>query len=258
MKSYKRIPFLVFVVPVFAVIAATATLHETSQKKSTPTSEIEVDEEQWPLANFDAPELVEPEKRAKRRARSARFDQNYYVREPAPPESGVIYETIIINDWEVGLSALPADRSDVVVIGEITDAQAHLSNDKTGVYSEFTVRIGEVLKNDEYSQLSIGSSVTAERQGGRVRFPSHRILPVRVQGQGMPRTKGRYVLFLKRLSPGESYHILTGYELCAGRVFALDGVKNSGGSKWKFDTYEGSDEINFIKNVRQTIANISL
>jgi hypothetical protein len=42
--------------------------------------------------------------------------------------------------------ALPTHISNAVVIGEVTDAKAYLSEDRTSVYSEFTIRVGEVLK----------------------------------------------------------------------------------------------------------------
>lgn len=38
-------------------------------------------------------------------------------------------------------TSLPAIESDAVVIGEVTDAHAYLSNDRTSVYSEFELRI---------------------------------------------------------------------------------------------------------------------
>jgi hypothetical protein len=143
-----------------------------------------------------------------------------------------------------------------VLIGEVAEARAFLSNDKSGVYSEFVIRVNEILKITPPSHAVIGESITAERLGGRVKFRSGKVLPVQVMGQGMPRVGGRYVLFLKRTAEEKSYQLLTAYELDAGRVSALDGAKPAGGgSPWKFDKFEGWDEAVFLKTVREAINN---
>ncbi|MCA1634504.1 MAG: hypothetical protein LC802_12625 [Acidobacteria bacterium] len=213
----------------------------------------EVDLEQLPVADYTALEHTDAEKRAKRRAKNARYDKEDRVREPED-SPGVTYLTEITNDWEAGLPALPADRSDAIVLGQVIDAQAYLSNDKSGVYSEFSIRVDDILKNDVHSPVASGDLITAERLGGRVRFPSGRVLPVRVSGQGMPRKGRRYVLFLKGLKLEHHYLIVTGYELLAGCVSPLDGVKAvGGGSPWKFDAYEGWDERTFLSVIQKEI-----
>jgi hypothetical protein len=256
----RGIPILLVVVVAALIIVMRTSPHGQSGIKSDSRAQgkgVEVDKEQWPVTDYGAPELKDSEKRAIRRAKNARHDEERNVREPED-RPGVVYETNIINDWEVGLPALPAYQSDAVIVGEVLDAQAYLSNDKTGVYSEFTVRISDVLKNDQWSHLSEGSSVVAERVGGRVRFPSGKILPVRVSGQGMPRAGRQYVFFLRRLDKEQTYSLLTGYELSAGKVSPLDGQKpNGGGSPWKFDKYENWERGAFLDAVRDAIANPS-
>src|SRR5213075_2263983 len=69
------------------------------------------------------------------------------------------------------ISDLPATESNIVVVGQVVDTKAYLSPDKTGVYSEFTVQIEELLKNDSRSTLYSGATLVAERPGGRVRLP---------------------------------------------------------------------------------------
>lgn len=64
------------------------------------------------------------------------------------------------------------------------------------------------------------------------------------------------MLFPKRTDEEKNYHLLTAYELKAGRVSALDGAKPSGdGSPWKFDKFEGWDEAAFLKAVREALVN---
>ncbi len=256
MFKYVKTTLLVACMAASVVVAAARFGDQGSQNpKPHPSAPTQIDEEQWPVTDYAAAEPTDPEKRAKRRARGVRHDNANRVREPGN-EPGVVYKTAVINDWEVGLPTLPAQQSDAVVVGEVASAQAFLSNDKSGVYSEFDIRVGEVLKNDLVSPINGGESITAERLGGRVRFPSGRMLPVVVVGQGMPRAGRKYLLFLKRLSAEGDYHILTGYELRGGRISPLDGAKPAGGgSPWKFDAYEGWEDAAFLKAVRDALAN---
>lgn len=236
-----------------AVGAAGFGNQDNQPARPVQPTKIGVDDEQWPLTDYESAGPADPETRKRRRARGARHDNEDMVREPGD-EPGILYRTVIINDWEVGLPALPAKGSDAVLVGEVADAQAHLSNDRTGVYSEFDVRVGEVLKNDPAAPVQSGGLITAERFGGRVKFPSNRVLPVVIHGQGMPRVGRKYLLFLKRVGAEGEYLLLTGYELRGGRVSPIDGVKSTGGgSPWQFDRYEGWEEAAFLRAVREAL-----
>jgi hypothetical protein len=257
MKQHRVPILLVVVVATLIIVLRTSPRGHGSASAQLPVrGRVEVDKEQWPMTDYNAPEPGDPVKRDKRRTRNARHDKEGTVHEPEKMP-GISYETTLYSDWEVGLPALPAYRSDAVVIGEVLEAGAYLSNDKTGVYSEFTIKVSDILKNDS-SHLTQGSSLVAERLGGRVRFPSGEILPVQIVGQGMPRAGFRYVFFLKRVDQGQAYDILTAYELRAGKVSPLDGAKTRGGGHpWEFDKYENWDEGKFIDAVRAEIANPS-
>lgn len=86
--------------------------------------------------------------------------------------------------WWVGLPALPVEQSDAVVIGEVERAQAHLSTDKTGIYSEFTIRLEDVLKGRSEEAVP-GVTVIAERFGGGGEIPKREdsVLPARTSGR---------------------------------------------------------------------------
>jgi hypothetical protein len=253
----RKVLILLVVIAVFTVVLRTSPRGQRSvPPQPLPQGKVEVDKEQWPMTDYNAPEPGDPVKRDKRRARNAHHDKEETVREP-DMRPGHASETTMTTDWEVRLPELPAYQSDAVIVGEVLDAGAYLSNDKTGVYSEFTIKIADVLKSDS-SHLTQGSSLVAERLGGRVRFPSGGILPVTVRGQGMPRVGRRYVFFLKRIDQGQAYDILTGYELRAGKVSPLDGRRATGGGHpWAFDKYEGWDEGAFMDAVCIEIANPS-
>lgn len=257
MFKHGKAPLLIACITASVAIAAAAGFGGQDSQPAKPAQPtiIKVDDEQWPLADYESAGPADPEKRERRRARGARHDNADRVREPGS-KPGVIYRTVVINDWEVGLPALPAQQSDAVIVGEVAAAQAYLSNDKSGVYSEFDVRVGDILQNDPASPINGGESITAERLGGRVKFPSNRVLPVVAHGQGMPRVGRKYLLFLKRIGAEGEYLILTGYELRGGRVSPIDGVKPAGGgSPWQFDRYEGWEEVAFLKAVQEALTN---
>lgn len=263
MRVNKRTMTLVLVVLVGSVVTAAAALRYQDEGGVRSKNEEKVKEflSTLPIGDYDAPEPSDPEKRAKRRAKSQRYnDPN--ARKIDPSDAPVIGAAKY--DWEWGLaSTLPAAQSSTVIIGTVLDAQAYLSEDKNSVYSEFTVRVEEVLKNDPDEPISVGDSIVAERSGGRVRLRSGRISSFYVTGQNPPRGGRRYVFFLgfnrydadnrSLASPRDlSRHILTGYELRGGRVFALDGA---GGKN--FQKHEGKDETTFLNETRYSIANPS-
>jgi hypothetical protein len=142
-------------------------------------------------------------------------------------------------------------KSSAVIIGDITEAQAYLSEDGTNIYSEFVVQVQQILKND--NQVSIGNSIVVERSGGRVRLPSGKIVTARTIDQDLPRIGKRYVLFLTHEFSGvntETLNILTGYEVRDGQVFPLDKL----GPKHPISAYSGVDKLVFLDDLAKALA----
>lgn len=252
MKHNTKTLLLFFVIVAIAAATTIATIRGQNQTSPTGNQQPKnaLDESQWPIADYNAPEPHDPRDRALRKLRSKRYDGGGFVQESASEE-----ETTVINGIEY--PALPVADSDVVVLGEVLAGQAHLSNDKRAVYSEFAVRIDEVLQN-KCAPLAPGNSITAERAGGRVRFPSSRIKKYRAEGQGMPRVGRQYVLFLKYNADRENYGIVTAYELRGEKVFPVDGSgADTSSRKWSFDIYRGALKERFLNDVREAIANPS-
>jgi hypothetical protein len=161
-----------------------------------------------------------------------------------------------ISDWDLRLPALPVKLGAAVIIGEVTDAQAHFSDDQTDVYSEFSVQVSEVLKNDEKTALAAGTSVIVERSGGRVRFPSGKVMVSASNNQDLPRIGKRYLFFLTHEGPDahiyEDFLILTGYELREGRVFPLDKAGRG------YTAYKGSSETLLVNDLAVALGDTSL
>jgi len=171
------------------------------------------------------------------------------------PRSPAITENmdqILLNsDWELRLPALPIAKSVAVVIGEVTNAQAHFSEDESRIYSEFKFRVDEVLKNLEQP---FSDSIVVERLGGRAKFPSGKVVVSSVAHQDLPQVGKRYILFLTHEYAGDDdYTILTGYELRNGLVFPLD----KPGTGHPILSYNGVAETTLRNDLVVALTNIS-
>lgn len=179
----------------------------------------------------------------KRKQKNKRFNNALAESIEANPTSE---ETNIASEGLV--SDMPTDLSDLIVEGQVKESGAFLSEDKTGIYSEFTVHVSDVIKSSV--PVNKGDLITTERFGGRVRFASGQIARYRVAGQGAPAKGSKYLFFLKRRADG-GYLILTAYEMRGNKVLALDGprsnVKGKGSSL--FDKHNGQDAHEFRKEV---------
>jgi hypothetical protein len=206
------------------IILVSAILVLRAQKKESPSQahaspsaqEQDIKEyvKQFPIAEVSAPPPANLEERARRDAIGKKYDDA-----PVPINE---HSNLIASNTHLAPAAFPVEKSQIVIIGEVVDARAYLSSDKTGVYSEFNIRVDEVLKDDSDLKLVAGSSVIADRIGGRVKYPSGHITLSYVNNQGMPIQGQRYVLFLTREEQQVNFEILTGYQLKGDRVGLLD------------------------------------
>jgi hypothetical protein len=264
MRNNKKTMLLLFSVLALALTTSVVSLRGQNESHQSRLKEKKNQEflNKLPVVNYEAPEPSDPEERARRRAKSKKYnhpggsaEQNRFFNAETAAKH---------NDWEWGLeSTLPGGQSSAVIVGRVVDAQAYLSEDKANVYSEFTVRVEEILKNDKDEPITVGDAVEVERLGGRVRLPSGRISSLYVTGENPPQVGGRYVFFLgynRRDTSGTSLtsprdmnrHILTAYELREGRVSPLD---RAGGINFK--VHEGKEEIPFLDEVRRSIPSSS-
>lgn len=243
---------LLFALTAVLAVTAFATLQNKHSNSPATQQRVKDDESYGPIAEYTAKgnnsTAHGTKNNTQRKLKNKRYDKVFLVPSNVSESDG---DSNLVNDWEVGLPALPVSQSDAVIVGEVTDAQAFLSESGTGLYSEFGVKVGDVLKNSGTGYLSGGSTVTAQRIGGRLKFPSGKVQRYEIYGQNMPKVGRRYVLFLKQNEEGNDYRIVTGYELRAGHVIPLDKLHN----KDQFSIYEGTEESAFLKTLQDAITN---
>lgn len=227
----------------FLVFLGMARLLASRGQEPIRTQE-EPDVDKFPIADYSS-----AKNSWKRSAKGRKYNRRH-----APRVTESIDGIFSVTDWEVGLSAFPVAESSAIVIGEITDAQAQLSEDETNIYSEFIFRVDEVLKSDTKIPFKTGDVITVERLGGRLRLPSGKVVVSRISHQDLPRIGGRYVLFLNHsflTGPSEDFQLLTGYELRKSQVFPLDKLN----PEHPIAAYSGFDQKLFLTELAKVLAN---
>ena len=143
--------------------------------------------------------------------------------------------------------------SDVIVVGTIREAKAYLSEDRTAVYSEVSLAIEEILKADPQYELKVGGTVSGDRRGGGVRFPSGKILRREYWMRRIPSAGRRYLLFLKDRGDAE-FSIVTGYELTGKGVQPLDGdIGNNDSVYTNYERLRNTSEALLLDAVKKAI-----
>ena len=101
----------------------------------------------FPTAEFNEPEPTDPLKQAQRKQKQKRKNGLGLVSLNPEPDSG---GGAFLPENQFDFPGLRVEKSSVIVIGDVLHSEAHLSEDKRGVYSEFTIRLVEVLKGDSF------------------------------------------------------------------------------------------------------------
>lgn len=129
-----------------------------------------------------------------------------------------------ITHWWVGLSALPVNETEATIIGTVVSRTAYLSEDETDIYTEYEVKLEDVLK-DATKSLNSVDIMALVRNGGSIRFESGKIQANKISEQGTLTKENRYLLFLKRYN-GVDWFIVTGYGMFGEKIVPIDGQNN--------------------------------
>lgn len=241
MKNNRIIWGMVSLIVLITIAVSFGTMNSHSQQNNSKEQDKSPfgDLSKYPVAEFDAPESVNISEREERVAKGKRYDKSLLVIKN--PAYGDIAS--IVSDGEPMPSAIPLVESNLIIVGEIQSSKASLSNDKTGVYSEYSVRVQNILKEDKQKNIQTGTIITADRTGGVVQYPNNQKMLYLNDWQDLPEVNNRYVLFLsKDDDQNPNYRILTGYQLKKGNVAALDHAP-------RFSGFNGMTETDFVKLV---------
>lgn len=143
---------------------------------------------------------------------------------------------------------IPVSTSTAIVIGTVSGGECFVTGDHTYVYTDYAVKVDQILKQDPSANLFVGGDLVAAREGGAIRYPSGHTTNVLVSGHGLPVVGAQYVLFLWKPNPDfPEYEIIfdSGYQIKDGRVYPLDDVNSQ---------YVGVDLPVFLEGVNKAIA----
>ena len=191
-------------------------------KQAAKLKVLQQDESQGPLTDYDA--AVGGKKRDRKPETEGGWGR-------VIAEDNLLLESA--PNFHYSEQPIPLALSDTVVIGTVESAMAHLSASKTNIYSDFQFRIERVLEG----HVASGETIDVVRDGGRIRFPSGKIVVQTREKQTLPVVGKQYLLFLQeqvlekdtssgwlvyRLNgvkrPTQDFEIVDGYGLNGGRV----------------------------------------
>jgi hypothetical protein len=193
-----------------------------------------IDIENFPIVEFSSSIPDDP----KRQARGKHYDRSDWSVDPRSNGD----TTIRFDSVDSHLKALPKTLAIAIIKGTVMDARAFLSNDKTGVYSSFAISVEDIIKNS--GDTVSGRMIEAERDGGRVKYPSGRIHSYIVSEQSMPKLGASYILFLKSTTEDCVFEIITGYEIREESVYPLDELA-------KTRDYDGKSLTDFLSELKR-------
>lgn len=218
-------------------------------KKLRKTKDQELDDEATPKVQYKdlKDKHTENNARAKKNKRLNNF------RWVQPPEIADRLGEVIMH-IEIEIPDVPVKESNIILQGTVIDSQAFLSEDNSGVYSEFSINIEGVFKNN--TNLNINDLIVGQRGGGVIIYPSGKAVRYKIAGDGSPSRNSKYIFFLKKLDE-DIYSILTAYEIQGDKVMPLDGGRLSfsgfGGSV--FDKHANESLQSFIEQLQEKIRN---
>lgn len=237
--------FFVFAAVVF-VMTLSVTVFKSQGGTTKPAQKIsravkslshEESIRRYPTADFDEALSPDPSKRAALKQRQLRNNDIAFGEPSAEDEA-----TALIPERLFDFPALPVTESDAIVLGYVASAKAHRSENKQGIFSEFEVRVDEVLKGEDLVTKS--NMIVVERTGGFLKYPNGRKVLFFIMGYGMPQVGTRNVFFLKSINSG--LRIVTVYELTPDGVLPIDQSK-------QFSRFQGEKEEAFLATLRDIL-----
>jgi hypothetical protein len=111
-----------------------------------------------------------------------------------PEESGLLPLSVVDFKYQ---PELPFAESDIVVVGNITNVQPFLTADRKDIYTEYTLKVAEPVKNVVGVSALPGDSLTLLRKGGAARFSDGRVVKHEMHNDVTPVRNQQYLVFLR-------------------------------------------------------------
>jgi hypothetical protein len=199
----------------------------------------------FPTVDYNEPELPETEENRPKREKKKRFNElgNWVFANTEP----YIAENRSSANY-FNFPALPVAQSDIIIIAVVSETEAHLSENKRNVFSEFKLVAETVLKTSNQA-VKQGSVVTVNRMGAFVKYPSGHTVLYQRAGMYMPKIGGRYLFFLNSINKHD-HGILTAYELTDAGIKPLDAAS-------QFFVWDGKSESEIMQELRGLLLNNS-
>lgn len=243
----QKLTFVLFIL-FFGTLGLTFAMRIQTQRSTGTDNAVSNQQEKkgkFPTADYEEPELPDPKKNDSRNEKKLRHN-DFKIVARNPPDWQA--ETLFIDEGLALTPALPVAQSAFIIVAEVKAAEAHVSENKKNVYSEFRIAITKVLKTANSSIIE-GTEITVDRIGGFVRYPNSRTVLYRISGKNMPSVGERYVFFLT--SPNnQDLIITTAYGLGASGVTPLDDSP-------QFEKFRGVPEDVFLRDLHESLTRSS-
>ena len=171
----------------------------------------------FPTAEYDEPDLPDPTRNRIRKEKQLRHN-DFKIVASNPPDWQT--ERVFVGEGAMSFPSLPVRESAYIVVGTVTAAEAHVSENKKNIFSEFTISVSKVFKTANSSMVE-GSEIAVSRIGGFVKYPNGQTVLYRISRSNMPVVGDRYLFFLTS-KKNQDLSILTAYSIGGESVSPLD------------------------------------
>ncbi|HYX27971.1 MAG TPA: hypothetical protein VE863_05350 [Pyrinomonadaceae bacterium] len=250
--------FIITIISAGLLIGSLVTIAGRSQNNNQSSRKVDdrllakqIEDEATPIVDLQNPDTSDRVDKNKRRLINARHDNE--GSDKTRPGDGAVGEP----ERRAGFSDIPVAKSDLIVEAVVSESHAFLSNDKTGIHSEFTLLVSKPPKLTNGLVINVNDRIVGERFGGRIKYPSGQITRWRIGREGIPIIGKRYLFFLTKMDE-DTYEILTAYEIQGDTVSPLDGSRTEPGGRQGasiFDKHSGENLDSFMAEVDTAINN---
>jgi hypothetical protein len=155
--------------------------------------------------------------------------------------------------YYVRIPAIPSQQSDAVVVGKITDFQPYLSSDRTHLYTELTVTVERVMKDDA-AAIGSKSTIAILEAGGNLTLANGKV----VKDDFVPSNHrleigARYVLFLQHYPKGDYFRVVKNWELQGSHVVPI-AHEDVSDAKRGTSPYQNMTESQFLQAVSDSLS----